>query len=253
MTEFKLGVCSNQLVTCEFYDRLMIVNWPMKQLRLNPVRDAVFSAIHADLRAEALQEFLKNGADIFIMAGALRDAIAAYYGGEGAGDPRDFDVAVANISREIFDEVLSPLGRRNRHGGYVLSILGTPNWDVWRLEETIGLKKTGASCSLENVLRSFNLNCNAVALNIRTGLFLDAGAIDAIRHQRLGFAEDAIRHSTDTFAAKALLLHLRSGYHLTEDMERFIAANLHSSSLLYETAKVFPDAAALPIPYSPES
>lgn len=224
------------------------MNW----VRLNRVSDSVFSALNGDARAEALYEFLKHGAHIFIVAGALRDAIAAYYGGEGAGDPRDFDIAVANVSREIFDEVLSALGKRNRHGGYVLSSLGTPNWDVWRLEETIGLKKTGASCSLENVLRSFNLNCNAIALDVRTGLFLDAGAIDAIRHQRLGFAEDAIRHSTDTFAAKALLLHLRSGYHLTEDMERFIAANLNSSSLLYETAKVFPDAATLPIPYSPE-
>jgi hypothetical protein len=248
-----VGLAPNQLATCEFYARLNIANSPMKQVRLNPVRNAVFSAIDGDARAEALHEFFRHGAHIFILAGALRDAIAAYYEGEGAGDPRDFDIAVANISREIFDEVLSALGKRNRHGGYVLSILGTPNWDVWRLEETIGLKKTGASCSLENVLRSFNLNCNAIALDIRTGLFLDAGAIDAIRHQRLGFAEDAIRHSTDTFAAKALLLHLRLGYYLTEDMQRFIAANLHSHSLLYETAKVFPDVAALPFHHSPES
>jgi hypothetical protein len=217
----------------------------MKQLRLNPVRDAIFSAINADARAEALYEFFKHGANIFIMAGALRDAITAYYG-EGAGNPRDFDITVANVSREVFDDVLSGLGKRNRHGGYVLSRQGNPDWDVWRLEETIGLRKTGAPRSLENTLRSFNLNCNAIALDVRTGLFLDAGAIEAIRYKRLGFADNAIRHSIDTFAAKALLLRLRLKYQLTDEMQRFIATNLYLPTLLYEAAKVFPGSAVLP-------
>jgi hypothetical protein len=218
----------------------------MKQVRLNPARNAVLSAINADVRADALYEFFKHGASIFIVAGALRDAIAAQYEGEGPGDPRDFDIAIANISREVFDDVLMDLGRRNRHGGYVLSRVGSPDWDVWRLEESIGLKKTGSSRSLENMLRSFNMNCNAIALDVRTGLFLDAGAINAIRHKRLGFAEDAIRHSVDTFAAKAVLLHLRLNYQLTDEMRHFVAANLQPGSLLYETAKIFPSAAVLP-------
>jgi hypothetical protein len=217
----------------------------MKQVHLNPVRDAVFSAINMDIRAEALHEFFKRGAHIFILAGALRDAIAAHYEGEGTGDPRDLDIAVANVSRELFDEVLIGLGRRNRHGGYILSQPGSPDWDVWRLEETIGLKKTGAPRSLENMLRSFNLNCNAIALDVRTGLFLDAGAIEAIRHKRLGFADDVLYHSADTFAAKALLLHLRLNYQLTDEMRLFVAANLQPGSLLHETSKVFPSAPVL--------
>jgi hypothetical protein len=219
----------------------------MKQIRLNPVRDAIFSAINADTRAEALYEFFKHGAHIFIMAGALRDSIAAYYG-EGPGNPRDFDIAVANVDRDLFDEVLMGLGKRNRHGGYVLSSLVSPDWDVWRLEETIGLRKTGAPRSLENALRSFNLNCNAIALDVRTGLFLDAGAIEAIRYKRLGFAEDAIRHSLDTFAAKALLLQLRLKYQATDEMQRFMTQNLYIPTLLYEAAKVFPGSAVLPSP-----
>jgi hypothetical protein len=219
----------------------------MKQVRLNPVRDAVFSAINADMRAQVLHEFFRHNAHIFILAGALRDAIAAHYEGEGPGDPRDFDIAVADVPRGIFDDILSPLGRRNRHGGYVLSEEGLPDWDVWRLEETIGLKKTGSECSLENVLSSFNLDCNAIALDVGTGLFLDAGAIEAIRHKRLGFAENVIRHSAGTFAAKALLLKLRLKYELTQEMQTFLDANLSSDSLLYETAKVFPGAAVLTI------
>lgn len=217
----------------------------MKQVRLNPARDAVFAAINNDARAEALDEFFKHGASIFVVAGAVRDAIVAQYEGESPGDPRDFDIAVANISRELFDEVLMGLGRRNRHGGYVLSSPGSSDWDVWRLEETIGLKKTGSPRSLENMLRSFNLNCNAIALDLRTGLFLDGGAIEAIRRKRLGFAEDVIRHSSDTFAAKAVLLELRLKYDLTDAMRHLIAAHLQPGSLVYETAKVFPGAAVL--------
>ena len=178
------------------------------------------------------------------MAGALRDGIAAYYG-DRSGDPRDFDIAIANVSREIFDDVLSGLGKRNRHGGYVLSSQSDTNWDVWRLEETIGLRKTGSPRSLENALRSFNLNCNAIALDVRTGLFLDAGAIEAIRYKQLGFAQDAIRHSIDTFAAKALLLQLRLKYQVTDEMQRFVAQNLCVPTLLYEAVKVFPGAAIL--------
>jgi len=225
----------------------------MKQVRLNPARNAVLAAINVDIRADALYEFFKHGAQVFIVAGALRDAIAAYYEGEGPGDPRDFDIAVAGISRELFDEVLMGFGQRNRHGGYILSRPGSPDWDVWRLEETIGLKKTGAPRSLENMLRSFNLNCNAIALDVRTGLFLDAGAIDAIRHKRLGFADDVIYHSADTFAAKALLLHLRLNYQLTDEMRAFVAANLRPDSLLHETSKVFPGVPALSSPASSES
>lgn len=220
----------------------------MNQVRLNPASNAVFSAINADARAEILNQLFQHGAHIFILAGALRDAIAAYYEGEAAWEPRDFDIAIANVSRELFDEILLGWGKRNRHGGYVLSRQGSPDWDVWRLEETIGLKKTGTACSIENVLRTFNLNCNAIALDVRTGLFLDGGAIEAIRHKRLDFASGAIRHSADTFAAKALLLNLRLQYELAAGMKRFVSSHLESAALLHEAGKVFPNSVVLQPP-----
>src|ERR1700686_1225242 len=105
----------------------------MKQLRLNPVKDAVFAAINSDPRAQALPEFFQRGAHIYVLAGALRDAIACDMGQQDS-TPRDFDIAVANVRREVFDEVLQSFGKQNRHGGYVLGGQGVPNWDVWRLE-----------------------------------------------------------------------------------------------------------------------
>ena len=212
----------------------------MRQLRLKSVRDAIFSSINGDRRAQALQEFLDHGAQIYVLAGAIRDVIAAHYEGEGNGMPRDFDIAVASVRREDFDTLLLAFGRPNRHGGYVLHGEGTPNWDVWRLEETIGLRKTGAPCSIENVLRTFNLDCNAIALDIRTGLFLDGGALEAIQQKQVDFVHGAIRHSEETFAAKALLLDLRLKYTLTNDLKRFVDAHLGCASLAHEAGKIFP-------------
>jgi hypothetical protein len=218
----------------------------MKQLRLNPVRDTVFAAINSDPRVAALQEFFERGAHIYVLAGALRDAIASEYLGQHDSTPRDFDIAVANVPREVFDEVLQSFGKRNRHGGYVLGGKGAPSWDVWRLEESIGLKKTGADCSLANVLRTFNLDCNAIALDLSTGLFLDAGAVEAIRNRRVGFVENVLHHSHETFAAKALLLDLRLNYQLTGELQSFATRHLDNTSLLHEAKKVFPSLAILP-------
>jgi hypothetical protein len=65
-------------------------------------------------------------------------------------------------------------------GGYVFVSDALPTWDLWRLEDSIGLRKTNTPCSIDNVLRTFNLSCNAIALDIRTAIFVDAGAINAI-------------------------------------------------------------------------
>jgi hypothetical protein len=218
----------------------------MKQLQINPLRDAVFTALHSDPRAQALNEFFRGGAQIYLVAGALRDAIALHYEGEGDKTPRDFDIIIGRLCRGEFDAVLQAFGRRNRHGGYLLPAEGAPNWDVWRLEETIGLGKTGALCSIENVLRTFNLDCNAVAMDLRTGLVLDGGAIRAVRQRQVGFVHRALRHSEETFAAKTLLLNLRLKYAVSSELNQFVAAHLRLSSLAYEARKVFPHFVPLP-------
>ncbi|HEY6252373.1 MAG TPA: hypothetical protein VI685_20655 [Candidatus Angelobacter sp.] len=219
----------------------------MEKLPINSVGETIIAAINSDPRAQALQQFFQDGARIYVLAGALRDAIAQDLG-QQQSTPRDFDIAVGNVKREAFDEVLQSFGMLNRHGGYMLSAPGAPNWDVWRLEESIGLRKTGARCSLETVLRTFNLDCNAIAMDLSTGLFLDAGAIEAIRRRRVNFAESALHHSHGTFAAKALLLDLRLGYRLSPEMRSFVRRWLESDSLLHEARKVFPHLHILPSP-----
>jgi hypothetical protein len=216
----------------------------MQQLRLAGARDQIFQSLWTGSRSCLLEELFKSGADVYVLAGAVRDTIACLYEGNDSNGPRDFDIGVAGVSREYLDGVLREFGTENRHGGFVLDDKQLPRWDVWRLEDSIGIRKTGASFSLENVLRTFNLSCNGIAVNLRTGMFLDAGAIESIRRKRLGFVERAIHHSCDTFAAKALLLQLRFKYVVPAEMNRFVKRYLEGSSLLYESFKVFP---SLPI------
>jgi hypothetical protein len=218
----------------------------MERLRLSTIQYRILDSLYHSNRSAILEEFLKRDAKIFVFAGAIRDAIALLYEGRGANAPRDFDIGIAGISRRDFHDVLAAFGLRNRHGGFVLRDHDLPAWDVWRLEDSIGLRKTGNTFSLETVLKSFNLNCNAIALDIKTGMFIDAGAIESIRRMRVGFVEGAICHSHATFAAKALLVQLRFGYSMSVRMERFIDRHLEESTLLHESLKSFPALSVIP-------
>ena len=217
----------------------------MERLRLTAVRHHIVDSIGQDSRSSLLEELLKRDAKIYVLAGAVRDAIASLCEGQGHGAPRDFDLGVAGINNEDFNYILAAFGLKNRHGGFVLREQGRSTWDVWRLEDSIGLRKTGSIFSLENVLRSFNLDCNAIALDLKTGMFIDAGAIESIRRMRVGFVESAISHSHATFAAKALLAQLRFRYSLSHPMQRFIRRHLEKDTLVYESLKAFPTLTAL--------
>ena len=217
----------------------------MQILSLKRVRDQVLESIYQAPRATVLDEFFRRGAGIYVLGGAIRDVISSDLGHRVGWDPRDFDIGVTGVSAPEFEYVLSGLGRKNRHGGFVLEESGRPTWDVWRLENSIGLRKTGTAFSLENVLRSFNLDCNAIALDVRSGLVADAGAVDAIRGKRVGLVHNVILHSAETFAAKALLAQLRFGYSTSTALELLIETHLERGSLLYESRKVFPGLALL--------
>ncbi len=213
----------------------------MRRLLLNSISDRILIALYNDPRIAVLQEFLKHKAQIYVLAGAIRDALASEYQGAGQLGPRDIDIAVSHVSGEFFTSVAAAYGARNRHGGYVLACDSLPNWDLWRLEDSIGLRKTNTPCSIENVLRTFNLSCNAIALDIRTAKFLDAGAIDAVHNKRLSFVRNAIAHSNSTFAAKALLAQLRFSYTMDSELFTFVSEHLDYSALLHESLKAFPN------------
>lgn len=217
----------------------------MQNLPLKTVRNEVLGRLYEDPRIAIVEEFLHRDAQVYVLGGAVRDSIAADLGRSGQFAPRDFDVGVSGMGAIEFEDIVSGSGRRNRHGGFVLEHPGQPTWDIWRLESSIGLRKTGAPFSLENVLRSFNLDCNATALDIRTGLVFDLGAIGSIRRKQVGLVDGVIRHSSRTFAAKALLSQTRFGYSASRGVEFLIKRHLEGESLLHESHKTFPGLAVV--------
>lgn len=217
----------------------------MEKPLLRAVTDRIRTSIHADPRASILDDFLMRNAQAYVVAGAIRDALSSEWNGVGTGSPRDVDIAVSGVSREFFDSVLGCKGVRNRHGGYVLISQTQAAWEIWRLEDSIGLRKTNTAPSVENLLRTFNLACNALALDLRTGILTDAGAIDSIRRKQLTFVRNRIVHSQHTFAAKALLSGIRFSYSVETELQNFIATYLDHRALLHESLKTFPDLSVL--------
>jgi hypothetical protein len=213
----------------------------MRRLFLSAISDRILKSVQSDARAPVLHELQIHNAHVYVLAGAVRDALNLEYNGIGTETPRDIDIAVSGVSREFFDSVLKTYGMRNRHGGYVLTGHTVPSWDVWRLEDSVGLRKTNTPPSVENMLRTFNLSCNAIALDIRTGTLIDAGAIDSIRKGHLNFVQNAIVHSRATFAAKALLSQVRFSYTVEPGLHNFIAKYLDHGTLLHESLKTFPN------------
>jgi len=209
----------------------------MKAHTVKAIRDDLIPKVVTSWTAPILDELIARGADVYICAGAVRDTLALHESGLEISI-RDFDIGVCGISRDYFNGIMGEFrGTRNKYGGYELSPSHSPKWDVWRMEDTVGLKKRSVPFSLEAVLRSFVLNFNAIALDLRRGTIWDCGALAAFRRRQIGFANHPIVHSRDTFASKAMLLSLRYHLSLSAEMRTFVERNLTQTALRHEATK----------------
>jgi hypothetical protein len=216
---------------------------------LPTVRDDLHARLYKSAGIELLNYILFRGGRVGIFAGAVRDTVAAREFGWSNSVPRDWDIGVSNLSREEFHGILREVGGiQNRHGGYKLFPFATAPWEVWRLEDTVGLRLRVVPFSLGNVLRSFVLSCNAISFDIDSGLFCDRGAFLSIARREIGLLDDAIVHDRDTFSAKALSLTFRFPFQLSIDVAFMVRKYLTMGSLLHESSKAY---SQLPLLNSP--
>lgn len=215
----------------------------MKRVQLNSqIRSSLVSLFEDSGVPLVTFEFKKRGSSVSICAGAVRDALSAFENGTEYAQPRDIDIGIGSIERHVFDGMMREFGAKpNRYGGYRITKAGKPDLDFWRLEDTVGLKKTRTDCTLQNVLRSFVLNCNAVSFDPFSEICFDGGAHDAIKNKWLDFTKDAIIHSESLFASKAVMLCLRMGFSASASVQSFVARHWTPLALRHELEKVFSD------------
>jgi hypothetical protein len=211
----------------------------MRSIRRAEVRDALHRSLKAELpEIEALGAL--PGVQVFLFAGAVRDALLAADDWKGGHvSSRDFDIGVQGISREVLCEWGKDYNAiPNRWGGIrVRTSCGEKSADIWCLDQTVGLIKRNVPYSVHNVLRSFILSCNAVAFDLNSGELLDAGAEKSISRRRIDIVDDPIWHDRAVFAAKALALRERFAFELSPQCARLTQTFFTARALKYEYAK----------------
>jgi hypothetical protein len=208
--------------------------------RLTKFKSSTASRFLRALLAEApgdrlLSDLVKLGGRPFVMAGAVRDSVAIDIKAWPVRSPRDVDIGVEGLRKQLFAEIMRSYGAQpNRYGGYRLPCWSPRYWDIWRLEETVGLRASTEVKSVENVLRSFVLDCNAIAYDVLLDRFIDLNARTSIVRSEISLLRNAIVHDEAVFAAKALLSHHTLRMQLTPTLTGFVSTHLNSSCLIHE-------------------
>jgi hypothetical protein len=213
----------------------------MRILNINSVRDAIQGELWQSAGKDLLEHLLSNGVKIVVFAGSVRDTILSHEHGFIDIKPRDWDIGITGIPVNEFDGILKEVGgTRNKYGGFKLFCDCAQSWEIWRQEDTVGLRKTRSPFSLRNLLHSFVLSCNAIAFDLDKGHICDCGALRSISTREVTILEDAIMHDRRVFAAKALNLTFRRPFKLSPNTQEFVDRHLELRNLIHEFQKVYP-------------
>lgn len=183
---------------------------------------------------DRLVEKIDNlGGNTYLCAGTCRDIILGR-------SPRDIDVCIEGIKKEDFDNTIASVFdnyAKNRYGGY--NIPEAKSLDVWQLENMPALKHINDLPTIETMLRSFVINLNSVAINIKTQEIIDNGAIEGIRSRIIDFCYRPLLHDESTFAAKGILLADRLGFKRSPRFTKFCKDYYDEPTFNYEYNKIY--------------
>jgi hypothetical protein len=218
----------------------------MRTVKIDTITDAIRKALWYSAGNEVLRYFLSRGATVTVFAGGIRDLILKNAWGCEDVEPRDWDIGISGISRKEFEGILHEFGGlKNKYGGFKLFCTDSKPWEIWRQEDTVGLRKTGAPFGIENILRSFVLSSNAIACDLEKGRIYECGALRSIFMRDITILDDAIMHDEGTFAAKALNLAFRRQFTLDSIAKCFVGMYLDPESLIHEFEKTLTSAAII--------
>lgn len=187
---------------------------------------------------EALEAHLSSSARAYVFAGAVRDALISTLNNCDL-TPKDFDFGIGGLTRAEFDQLgMHVRGVKNRYGGYKIGKVQGSCFELWRLEETIGVVLNKKKPTINNVLRSFILDVNSVGFDFKQRRILDSGCLLALRRRQIGLVTDTLFHNEENFAARAILLALRLSFSISGILQQFIRNFFDSNAFAYEVCKL---------------
>ena len=189
---------------------------------------------------------------LYIMGGILRNLLLEELRELRLGN-RDIDLVVdgAKSSRELHDKVKRYCIRQNEFGGAKCKVSSTGViFDVWRIEDHVGMSSAPEPHTVEQLLRHNLLDVDAILLDLQTGDLYDYGCLAAIKEGHISLlGNDGI--SKDFAAAQAahiILIALKTGFELSSDaleLVREICETSHAKSdVIRIVQRKMPEAAA---------
>jgi len=211
----------------------------MHAITIPDLKNVLYKTLEQSAISSIIDSILHSGGKPILCAGAVRDALISIEKGGTLSKPHDLDIGIAGLDRRRFDHLFRGIGAvPNKYGGYVVEEAECP-LDIWRLEETCGIRVHGLQAFESNVLRSFVIAFNSVAFDLYTGRLNDYGCLQAIRSKQIDLNSDALLHGHSTFAAKALILSARLCLPLSASMRSFVAEFVEPQCFWHEFSKVF--------------
>lgn len=188
--------------------------------------------------SDSLSTLIPSTATAYVFAGAVRDALWSVLHRRKL-IPKDYDIGIGGLTESEFINLgLKIKGEPNRYGGYkVRSSIG-PTFELWRLECTVGVVLNHEKANVENVLRSFILDVNAIGFDLKNKIMIDNGSLNALKKRQIDLVATPLFHNHSIFAARAILLALRLSFTLSLNLQGFIQEFFDRKAFAYELEKL---------------
>jgi len=190
----------------------------------SPLRQYFSNGVGKDL--SLLRSNFPKDWSVYIMGGLLRNLLVEELRGLPINNA-DIDLVVngANSSSELRESVRDYCIRQNEFGGAKCQISRSGViFDVWRIEDHVGMSSTAKPHTVEQLLKHNLLDVDAVLLDAQTEYLYDYGCVAAIQRGRVSLLgpEGISKEFAAAQVAHITLIAFKTGFQLADDALQFI-------------------------------
>ncbi|OBQ56761.1 hypothetical protein [Halodesulfovibrio spirochaetisodalis] len=189
------------------------------------VTNALESYIYSRKDVSTFLDHLSTYGKIYIFGGVIRDlAYNAFH---------HDNVVVSDIDVIIdTEDFVPPYGEhtRNSFGGYKFQ-LPNDTLDVWRIKDTLAVKKSIVQNKIESIPKSTVFTANSIIIEWPTGNLFQDGFFDALSQRQITFqCKDYLELYPELQALRAVTYVQKLGFTLTKDVHDFVARTVRKQT-----------------------